>query len=114
MQNDADRLRRRMFAAAVEPADPMGALRAALPLRPDDRVVGADNSGARVAQAIGAAWGRCEELVSVPLGATHPTSGIEPAQSARAGMARSPLTGPARGCASTNTTPTVASRNPKV
>lgn len=76
---DREKLLRRLFAAALEAADPGRALPAALPPRPKGRllVLGAGKASARMAQALEGAWGPCEGLVAVPRGASLPTRGIE-------------------------------------
>ena len=64
MPNDT-RFLRALFDRAVEMADPMRSLAAALPDRPEGRVVviGAGKASARMAEAVEAAWGPCEGLV---------------------------------------------------
>ncbi|MXU65196.1 glycerate kinase type-2 family protein [Oceanomicrobium pacificus] len=76
---DAEALLTEMFAAALAAADPMDAVPAHLPPRPEGRVVvvGAGKASARMAQAVEAAWGPCEGLVIVPYGGALPTKGIE-------------------------------------
>jgi len=70
---------RRLFDRAVEAADPMRVVPAALPPRPPGRVVviGAGKASARMAEAVEAAWGPCEGLVLTRYGYGRPTRGIE-------------------------------------
>lgn len=72
-------LLRELFAAAVQAADPMAVLPAALPARPPGRVVvvGAGKASARMAEALEAAWGPCEGLVITRYGYARPCQGIE-------------------------------------
>ena len=62
---DPATLLRRLFDRAVEVADPMRSLAAALPERPAGRllVIGAGKASARMAEAVEAAWGPCDGLV---------------------------------------------------
>jgi glycerate 2-kinase len=75
----ADDLLRALFARAVEAADPMRCVPAALPDRPAGRVVviGAGKASARMAEAVESAWGPCEGLVITRYGYARPTKGIE-------------------------------------
>ena len=70
---------RASFDRAVEVADPMRSLAAALPDKPDGRVlvVGAGKASARMAEAVEAAWGPCEGLVITRYGYARPCAGIE-------------------------------------
>jgi hydroxypyruvate reductase len=72
-------LLRALFDRAVEVADPMRTLGAALPPKPDGRVivVGAGKASARMAEAVEAAWGPCEGLVITRYGYARPCRGIE-------------------------------------
>lgn len=79
-----DAFLRRLFARAVEVADPMASLAAQLPPRPAGRVavVGAGKASARMAEAVEAAWGPCEGLVITRYGHQRPCRGIEIVQAA--------------------------------
>ena len=70
---------RRLFDRAVEVADPMRCVPAALPSKPAGRIVviGAGKASARMAEAVEAAWGPCEGLVLTRYGYGRPTQGIE-------------------------------------
>ncbi len=70
---------RGLFDRAVEVADPMRCVPAALPPRPAGRVVvvGAGKASARMAEAVEAAWGPCEGLVITRDGYARPCRGIE-------------------------------------
>jgi len=70
---------RTLFTSAVQAADPMTAVREALPERPTGRVivVGAGKASARMAEAVEAVWGRCEGLVITRYGYSRPCEGIE-------------------------------------
>ncbi|MFN7222459.1 MAG: glycerate kinase [Paracoccaceae bacterium] len=70
---------RQLFDRAVEVADPMRSLAQHLPPRPSGRVVvvGAGKASARMAEAVEAAWGRCEGLVITRYGYARPCAGIE-------------------------------------
>ena len=76
---DADTLLRALFDAAVAAADPMRTIPAALPPRPDGRVVvvGAGKASARMAEAVESVWGPCEGLVITRVGHGRPTQRIE-------------------------------------
>ena len=76
---DPPRFLRALFDRAVAEADPMQSLAAHLPDRPDGRcvVVGAGKASARMAEAVEAAWGRCEGLVITRYGHARPCQGIE-------------------------------------
>lgn len=76
---DPATLLRRLFDRAVEVADPMRSLAAALPERPAGRllVIGAGKASARMAEAVEAAWGPCDGLVITRYGYARPCSGIE-------------------------------------
>ena len=76
---DPATLLRRLFDRAVEVADPMRSLAAALPERPSGRllVIGAGKASARMAEAVEAAWGPCDGLVITRYGYARPCSGIE-------------------------------------
>lgn len=70
---------RSLFARAVEVADPMQSLAAALPPKPPGRVlvVGAGKASARMAEAVEAEWGPCDGLVITRYGYARPCQGIE-------------------------------------
>jgi glycerate 2-kinase len=70
---------RSLFDLAVKVADPMRSLAAHLPPRPKGRVVviGAGKASARMAEAVEAAWGRCEGLVITRYGYGRPCKTIE-------------------------------------
>ena len=70
---------RALFDRAVAVADPMRALSAHLPPRPEGRVVvvGAGKASARMAEAVEAVWGPCEGLVITRYGYARPCQGIE-------------------------------------
>ncbi len=70
---------RGLFDIAVAAADPMRCVPAALPLRPEGRVVivGAGKASARMAEAVESAWGPCEGLVITRYGYGRPCAGIE-------------------------------------
>nr|WP_255599125.1 glycerate kinase [Hasllibacter sp. MH4015] len=70
---------RSLFARAVEVADPMQSLAAALPPKPAGGVlvVGAGKASARMAEAVEAEWGPCEGLVITRYGYARPCQGIE-------------------------------------
>lgn len=76
---DADTLLRTLFDVAVAAADPMRTIPAALPQRPDGRVVvvGAGKASARMAEAVESVWGPCEGLVITRVGHGRPTQRIE-------------------------------------
>nr|WP_289847976.1 glycerate kinase [Octadecabacter sp. B2R22] len=68
-----------MFSAAVKQADPMRCVPAALPPKPDGRVVvlGAGKASARMAEAVEAEWGPCEGFVITRYGYARDCQGIE-------------------------------------
>jgi len=70
---------RSLFDRAVDVADPMKSLAAALPEKPQGRVVviGAGKASARMAEALEATWGPCEGLVITRYGYGRPCQGIE-------------------------------------
>ncbi|WP_306113141.1 MULTISPECIES: glycerate kinase [unclassified Roseovarius] len=70
---------RQLFDRAVEVADPIRTLGAALPPRPEGRliVVGAGKASARMAEAVEAAYGPCDGLVITRYGYARPCTGIE-------------------------------------
>lgn len=70
---------RALFHAAVEAADPMKTVPAALPAKPSGRVVvvGAGKASARMAEAVESVWGPCEGLIITRYGYARPTQGIE-------------------------------------
>lgn len=70
---------RQLFDRAVEVADPMRSLAEYLPVKPGGRVVvvGAGKASARMAEAVEAAWGRCEGLVITRYGYGRECQGIE-------------------------------------
>lgn len=80
----AEALLRGLFETAVAAADPMRVLPAALPPRPEGRVlvVGAGKAAARMAEAVEAAWGQCEGLVITRDGYARPLKGIALAEAA--------------------------------
>lgn len=69
---------RQLFDRAVEVADPMRSLARFLPEKPPGRliVIGAGKASARMAEAVEAAWGRCEGLVITRYGYARPCRGI--------------------------------------
>lgn len=71
-------LLRRLFDRAVQAADPMRVIPAALPPRPSGRVVvvGAGKASARMAEAVESVWGPVEGLVITRYGHARPTQGI--------------------------------------
>ncbi len=75
---------RGLFDRAVEVADPMQSLSRFLPEKPAGRVVviGAGKASARMAEAVEAAWGRCEGLVITRYGYARPCRGIEVVEAA--------------------------------
>lgn len=75
----AEALLRQLFDRAVEVADPMRSLAAALPPKPAGRVVvvGAGKASARMAEAVEAVWGPCEGLVITRYGYARPCQGVE-------------------------------------
>lgn len=70
---------RDLFDCAVRVADPMQSLAAALPPKPQGRIVviGAGKASARMAEAVEAEWGPCEGLVITRYGYGRPCQGIE-------------------------------------
>lgn len=70
---------RELFDVAVKVADPMQSLAAALPPKPDGRVmvIGAGKASARMAEAVEAEWGPCEGLVITRYGYARACQGIE-------------------------------------
>ncbi len=76
---NADAFLRSLFARAVEVADPMQSLAAALPPKPEGRVlvIGAGKASARMAEAVEAEWGPCEGFVITRYGYARPCQGIE-------------------------------------
>ncbi|WP_439136861.1 glycerate kinase type-2 family protein [Roseicyclus sp.] len=68
-----------LFDRAVAVADPMQSLAAALPPKPQGRVlvIGAGKASARMAEAVEAAWGPCDGLVITRYGYGRPCRGIE-------------------------------------
>lgn len=70
---------RSLFDRAVEVADPMRSLAAALPEKPNGRlvVIGAGKASARMAEAVEAEYGPCEGLVITRYGYGRPCQGIE-------------------------------------
>ena len=81
---DAALFLRALFDRAVEVADPMRSLALHLPPKPAGRVIviGAGKASARMAEAVEAAWGRCEGLVITRYGYARPCQGIEIVQAA--------------------------------
>ncbi|MFK7940032.1 MAG: glycerate kinase [Roseovarius sp.] len=78
MQTPFDTLRS-LFDRAVEVADPMRSLAAALPPKPKGRlvVIGAGKASARMAEAVEAEYGPCDGLVITRYGYGRPCQGIE-------------------------------------
>ena len=72
-------LLRAMFDRAVARADPMRCVPAALPPRPEGRVlvIGAGKASARMAEAVEDAWGPCDGLVITRYGYARACAGIE-------------------------------------
>ena len=70
---------RSLFDKAVEVADPMRSLAAALPPKPSGRlvVIGAGKASARMAEAVEAEYGPCEGLVITRYGYARPCHGVE-------------------------------------
>ena len=70
---------RQLFDRAVEAADPMRCVPAALPPKPPGRVlvIGAGKASARMAEAVESAWGPCDGLVLTRYRYGRPTRGIE-------------------------------------
>ena len=79
INGDIPALLRALFDRAVEVADPIQSLGAALSPRPEGRlvVVGAGKASARMAEAVEAIWGPCEGLVITRYGYARPCEGIE-------------------------------------
>jgi len=80
MNNDAaEQTLRDLFHVAVNIADPMTRVAAALPNKPTGRVVviGAGKASARMAEAVEAAWGKCEGLVITRYGYARPCAYIK-------------------------------------
>ncbi len=79
MIEQAEPFLRQLFDRAVEVADPMRSLKDFRPEKPKGRtiVVGAGKASARMAEAVEAAWGRCEGLVITRYGYARPCQGIE-------------------------------------
>ena len=77
--SDPNLFLRTLFDAAVERADPMLCVPAALPPKPTGRVIvlGAGKASARMAEALEAAWGPCEGFVITRYGYARPCQGIE-------------------------------------
>ena len=75
---EPETLLRALFARAVAEADPMQVVPAALPPRPEGRVVvvGAGKASARMAEAVEHIWGPCEGLVITRYGHARPCTGI--------------------------------------
>ncbi|MBK1635504.1 glycerate kinase [Rhodovulum adriaticum] len=84
MPDDPDTLLRALFDVAVAAADSMRVVPAALPPRPDGRVVvvGAGKASARMAEAVEAAWGPCAGLVITRYGYARSCQGIEVVEAA--------------------------------
>lgn len=76
---DPETLLRRLFAAAVERADPMQVLAAHLPREKPARlfVAGAGKASARMAEAVEAVYGPCEGYVITRYGYARACAGIE-------------------------------------
>lgn len=79
---DPNQFLRTLFDAAVARADPMLCVPAALPPKPEGRVVvlGAGKASARMAEAVEAAWGPCEGFIITRYGYARPCDGIEIAE----------------------------------
>ncbi|MEM6376216.1 MAG: glycerate kinase, partial [Pseudomonadota bacterium] len=79
MLSDPHAFLRKLFDRAVEVADPMQSLAAALPEKPAGRlvVIGAGKASARMAEAVEAEYGPCEGLVITRYGYARPCQGIE-------------------------------------
>lgn len=77
--NDPNTFLKTLFSAAVARADPMLCVPAALPPKPEGRVVvlGAGKASARMAEAVESAWGPCEGFVITRYGYARPCQGIE-------------------------------------
>lgn len=77
--HDPNAFLRSLFDRAVEVADPMRSLAAALPEKPQGRlvVIGAGKASARMAEAVEAVYGPCEGLVITRYGYARPCQGIE-------------------------------------
>ena len=77
--DDPNAFLRSLFDRAVEVADPMRSLAAALPEKPQGRlvVIGAGKASARMAEAVEAVYGPCEGLVITRYGYARPCQGIE-------------------------------------
>ena len=103
MISDPSALLRRLFDHAVAAADPMRSLAAQLPPKPAGRVVvvGAGKASARMAEAVEAAWGRCDGLVitryghamAVPVPATGGNPSVRLAAAGRLSFAHSDWAG---------------------
>ncbi len=78
-KEDPETFLRDLFARAVERADPMHCVPAALPPRPSGRVlvVGSGKASARMAEAAERIWGELSGLVITRYGHSRPTRGIE-------------------------------------
>lgn len=89
---------RDLFDRAVEVADPMRSLSAALPPKPAGRlvVVGAGKASARMAEAVEAVYGPCEGLVITRYGYGRPCKGIEIVEAAHPVPDEAGLTATAR------------------
>jgi glycerate 2-kinase len=76
---EPEQLLRNLFAEAVDAADPVAAVAAALPSRPEGRVlvVGAGKASARMAEAVEAQWGACEGLIITRYGYGRDLKSIE-------------------------------------
>ena len=77
--HDPNAFLRSLFDRAVEVADPMRSLAAALPEKPQGRlvVIGAGKASARMAEAVEAVYGPCEGVVITRYGYARPCQGIE-------------------------------------
>ena len=77
--HDPNAFLRSLFDRAVEVADPMRSLAAALPEKPQGRlvVIGAGKASARMAEAVEAVYGPCEGLVITRYGYARPCQWIE-------------------------------------
>lgn len=79
MMIDTEPFLRRLFAHAVQVADPMRSIPLHLPARPSGRVVvvGAGKASARMAEAVESVWGPCEGLVITRYGYARACRGVE-------------------------------------
>ncbi len=78
-KSDPKKILLQLWQAALDAADPFNATQAALPVKPDGRVVviGAGKASGRMAEALEAVWGAGSGLVVVPHGYGRNLAGIE-------------------------------------